>query len=164
MNSKIKPVDALSVTDLQQCPVWRFADGKGADETFVEPVSEIPVTDLAGMIVGSLVTLNNGRRIWGTLGNITVDSEIQTKHLITISVTNSAKWFTLARYHDFDFKDMGPAAMARFLEMTVRDIFPISYDIRDCAIGEPAALAGSIPELPQERLTRAELIALSIRC
>jgi hypothetical protein len=43
--------------------------------------------------------------------------------------------------------------------LPVDDVFPISYDIRDHARGDPLALAGRVQKEPAERLSRSEIRA-----
>jgi hypothetical protein len=68
----------------------------------------------------------------------------------------------MARYHDYDSRQRGPAALARFLGLRVNAVFPITYDIRKFSRGNDAALAGTIQKEPVERLTRAQVIGLAV--
>ena len=61
-----------------------------------------------------------------------------------------------------DYGVRGPQALARFLGFPVDDVFPISYGVRKCVKGHPAALAGSILREPRVRLTRAEIIGMAV--
>jgi hypothetical protein len=72
-------------------------------------------------------------------------------------------WFVLARYHDFDYAERGPDALATFLGRSVAEVFPISYDLTPHVIGDLDALVGKLPQQPRERLSRAEIIAMSVR-
>jgi hypothetical protein len=100
--------------------------------------------------------------VWSFLGNIDTSNPRLTEHFLTISIEFNGKWFHLARYHDYDFADRSPAKLATFLGKEVDSVFPISYDIRSFAEGEPYALTGTIEKEPQERLTRAEIIAMAV--
>lgn len=81
---------------------------------------------------------------------------------LSVSAERGGRWFRLANYHDFDYADRGPAALARFLGVQLRHVFPISYDLGPLARGDAKALAGAILEEPRERLTRSEIIAMAI--
>ena len=85
-----------------------------------------------------------------------------TEHFLTLSIERDARWFTLARYHDLDRTENGPHALARFLGLSIEEVFPISYDIRQYVNGEAAALSGYIHEEPRERLSRTEIIRMAV--
>ena len=72
------------------------------------------------------------------------------------------KWFTLSRYHDFDYSQSGPEALSNFLRMDVDQVFPISYDLRPFAKGDAGALVGKIAKEPREKLTRSQIIAMAV--
>lgn len=162
MMKNMKPIEALEVSDLQAHAVWQYANVDGASETLVRPIKRLPVARLTGRIVGTRVQLANGTCIWALLGNIDESNARLTEHFITLSVFQDGRWFTLARYHDFDYSENGPDALARFLGIPIDEAFPIAYDIRQYVKGKTAALASLIPKEPRERLARAELIALAV--
>jgi hypothetical protein len=68
----------------------------------------------------------------------------------------------LARYFDVDYERRGPQQLADFLGLEICEVFPISYDISFVAIGENAVLKGSIPAEPEVKLSKSEIIRLSI--
>jgi hypothetical protein len=138
-------------------PVWRYKRG-----TSVVPVRQVPVTKLTGKVVGVQVILANGEKVWALVGNVDTSNARATEHFLTLSVEREGLWFTLSRYHDFDYAENGPEALARFLGLRVDEVFPISYDIRQYAKGEPAALSGKIHSEPRERLSRAEIIGMAV--
>jgi hypothetical protein len=162
MIENVKPIESLRVLDIQFHPVWEYADGEGGDETYVRPVGPLPATNLTGKIVGTQVTLANGRYVWALIGNVDASSARLTEHFVTLSVLHGDRWFTLARYHDFDYAERGPEALANFLALSVDEVFPIAYDIQQYATGEIAALKGQILKEPRERLTRSEIITMAV--
>jgi hypothetical protein len=162
MIENVKPVDSLTVADLQAFPVWQYTNREGADETHVRPVKRTPVTSLTGKVVGTQATLANGERIWALIGNVDSKNPRITEHFLTLSVERDGRWFTLARYHDFDVAASGPEALSQFLGLAVAEVFPIRYDIRSVAKGDEAALQGQIRKAPRERLSRAEIIAMAV--
>jgi hypothetical protein len=162
MIENMKPVESLEVGDLQAHAVWQYANRDGVDETLVRPVKRVPVASLTGKIVGTQVRLANGTCVWGVLGNVDASNARLTEHFVTLSVFRNGRWFTLSRYHDFDYAENGPDALARFLSLSVEEVFPIAYDIREYAKGDPAALAGQIYKDPRERLSRAEIIGMAV--
>jgi hypothetical protein len=68
----------------------------------------------------------------------------------------------MARYHDIESDKRGPSVLASLLGMSVDDVFPISYDISELCIGNPAVLVGTIYKEPHEKLTEAELRQLAL--
>jgi hypothetical protein len=143
--------------------VWQYTNREGGgDETYVRPVKRIPVSNLTGKVVGTQVLLANGQTAWALIGNVDPANARLTEHFMTLSVERDETWFTMARYHDLDYPEKGPVALARFLELPVDEVFPIIYDIRRYASGDPAALSGKIRKEPRERLSRAEIIALAV--
>jgi hypothetical protein len=71
-------------------------------------------------------------------------------------------WFDLARYHDVDYGRRGPSALASFLGLSASEIFPISYDISGIALGDALVTRGSITQVPDEKLTVEQLIAMAV--
>jgi hypothetical protein len=162
MIENVKPVDSLRVPDLKAHPVWQYANREGNDETTVRPVKQVPVKNLLGKVVATQVLLANGQRVWALIGSVDSNSARLTEHFLTLSVERDGRWFTLSRYHDFDYAENGPQALAHFLGVPVDDAFPIAYDIREYAKGDAGALMGQIRKEPRERLSRAEIIAMAV--
>ncbi len=157
-----KLVENIKIKDLEKFPVWQYINNDTIGETSVKPVKKIPVKSTDGKIFGVKVNLANGRVIWATLCNVVAGNSRLTDHFLLISLEYNDEWFTLARYYDFDYEQNGPKALADFLKMEVDEVFPISYDITPYVIGEKSALLGIILKDPKEKLTKPEIIALSI--
>jgi len=162
MTENAKAVNSLTVADLQAFRVWQYVSHGGADETFVRPVKRTPVASLTGKVVGTQVALANGKHAWALIGNVDSTNPRMTEHFLTLSVERNGCWFTLARYHDFDYAASGPQTLAQFLGLTVDETFPIRYDIRREAKGDEAALRGEILKAPREQLSRSEIIAMAV--
>ena len=162
MIESIKPIASLTIGDLRAFPVWQFTSRESADEPFVRPVKSLPVTSLIGKVIGTQITLANGKCAWAIIGNVDPKNPRMTEHFLTLSIERNGHWFMLARYHDPDYDESGPEALAQFLGLAVDDVFPISYDIRSVAKGEEAAMLGIVQKRPQERLSRSELIAMAV--
>jgi hypothetical protein len=160
MNENIKPVESLTVADLEAHPVWEYLNDDEIGETFVGPVKKIPVKSLDNRVLGTRVRLANGSQLWATICNVDVTNPRATQHFLFLSIERGGEWFHLARYFDFDFTGRSPDALARFLGLSVDDVFPISVDVRRYVQGNPAALAFTVPKEPREKLTREERTAL----
>ena len=159
---KTVPIKSLQVSDLEKHSVWQFAIDERADDTAVRPVTRLPVSTLAGKIVGTRVRLANGEYRWGIVSNLDARNPEMNEHFLALSMERNGRWFHLARYFDSDYGVRGPKSLARFLGFPVDDVFPISYDVRKCVKGHPATLAGSILRKPRVRLTRAEIIGMAV--
>jgi hypothetical protein len=162
MNTNTKLVESLEVADFMRNPVWEYINDDQLGETAVRPVEQVPTQNLNGRVVGVQVQLANGTPVWAVIGNVDTANSRSTEHFLTLSVERDGQWFTLSRYHDFDYSKNGPEALARFLDLALNDVFPISYDIRRFVKGDPAALSAKIPKEPREKLTRAEIIAMAL--
>ena len=162
MTDLTKSVESLRASDLEKFPVWRYTNRDLSNELSVRPLKRLPVSSLTGNIVGVRVKLANGQLRWALIGNVDETNARMTEHLLTLSLEQDGKWLSLARYHDFDYQNRGPDALARSLGLTVDQVFPIEYDLRPYASGDEAALNGIIPREPRERLTRAEIIAMAV--
>jgi hypothetical protein len=157
-----KPILSLQISDLEKHPVWQFVTNDEADETAVRPVKRLPVSSLLGKVVGSRVRLANGNYVWALIGNLDTKNARMNEHFVTLIFERNGEWFELERYFDPKYRQRGPTALARFLGLSVDDIFPISYDLRKHVKGNPAALSGSVLREPRVRLTRQELIAMAV--
>ena len=157
-----KPVDALSLADLEAHPVWRFVSHESPDETRVRPVRRLPVANLANVLVAAPLALSSGSSVWGLLGNLDAASSEKTSHFLSVSVLHAGRWFHLARYHDPDHESRGPEALASFLGLTVPQVFPLAYDVSSYCIGLADVVRGTIPAEPVVRLSREELIGRAV--
>jgi len=162
MTTIIKPVELLQIEDLEKFPVWTFINNDLQGETLVKYVKRIPVKSLTGKVVGLKVALADGTTAWTIVGNVDANNSSLTKHFLSISFYKDKRWFHLARYHDFDYKESGPIALSQFLLKGVDEIFPISYDLRPYAVGDEEALVGEVLKEPVIKLNRAEIIALAV--
>jgi hypothetical protein len=157
-----KSVVSLQVSDLKNHPVWQFVTDDEEDETAVRPVNRLPVSSLEGRIIGMPVRLAKGRSVWAIIGNLDTKNTQKNEHFVLLSIERKGKWFQLERYFDPKYREHGPKALARFLGLSLVEVFPISYDVRKYAKGESSALTGTIPRKPRVRLTKAALVTLAV--
>lgn len=158
----IKPIEDLTDFDLKQYPIWQYVNDDRFGETMVRPVRKFPVVNFSNRVVGDYVNFSNGFKVLGLIGNVDVKNTKLTEHFLTLSILKEGTWYSLPRYHDFDYSERGPSALAEFLGLNVDDIYPISFDIRRFSAGNEAVLAGYIAKEPLCRLSRAEIIALAV--
>jgi hypothetical protein len=101
--------------------------------------------------------------VWALLGNMGVNDSRQTRHFLTVSVFVRDEWFHLARYHDLNYDERGPAQLAHAVGLAIDEVFPIQYDIGKWVSGAAtAAIRGTVHAAPLERLSRSELIKLVV--
>lgn len=140
MTSPQKTPDSLTLFDLEKYPAWQFSNDDQAGELLIEPITNFPISNPLGVLFGVLLRLRNDRKIWGILSNLNFENPELNKHFLSLSVEQAGKWFHVARYHDFDYAERGPEALANLLKMSTEDIFPISYDITKLGKGKPECL------------------------
>ncbi len=160
-----RPVDQLTPGDLARHPVWEYAHDEesveGRDETWVRPVTRLPISDADNRVIGTTVRLSGGRELVATLGNLDVARPDKTRQFLVLMVYGPGDTsFGLARYFDPWFERCGPAALAAFLGLPLDEIFPIAYDVSALVTGDPRCTQGVVTLEPETRLTRDEVMAL----
>jgi hypothetical protein len=150
----------LTIADMHRYPVWEYAQDD--DETRIVPVRSWPVHTLTNRLVATQVRLLSGRQIWAMLSNIDLKSQISTQHFITLTLKLGRAWFSLARYHDFDYEQRSPAALSKVLRMDINEIFPSAFDVRKLVYRGKASAHGLIPKEPVKRLSEDELLDLAV--
>ena len=163
MSSNWKTVQQLTTRDIQVHPIWEFVpEIENAPESAVRPVTQLPVTDLSRRFVGTQIGLHNGASYWAILSNITLNDVRATRHFLCLRIAMNDAWFDLARYHDVDYGRRGPSALASFLKLSASEIFPLGYDITKLVLGDASVTKGSITEVPEEKLTIEQLVAMAV--
>jgi hypothetical protein len=153
----------LNVADFRKTPVWEFVlDSDDVDELMVDPVNNLPVSDLSNRIVGVHLILADGTTQVGFLGNVSLNNRRANDQFLTVAVPTTSGWFTMSRYFDPDAAQNGPRALAKLLGKPVKSTFPIRYDISSIAIGDSNVLRGEISLKPKERLSRKERLQLAV--
>lgn len=97
------------------------------------------------------------------LSNIDLNDKTCTDHFLDLSVFVDGGWIHLARYHDVDVSNRGPAALAKSLGLSIAEVFPIEYDISKVAKGRADCVRGLIAAEPAVRLSEAALIKMAVR-
>ena len=162
MRKDSKPVDKLNEKEIKEFPVWQFTNSDVPDETYVFPLKKLPVKSLSNRIVFTEFTLANKHKLFGSIANVSLENQRLNQHFISISILKNEDWFHLARYFDFDYNERNPNALAKFLNIPIDDIFPLSIDISKYCVSDQVSLILSYPKEPIEKLTRSEVIALAV--
>lgn len=152
----------LTASLMRKQTLWRFGDSGG--EPVLLPVRSRKVHGLVGLLVCVQVRLAGGRRVWSIMSNVHSTDQLQNEHFLTPTFLVGGKFFPLARYHDPLYGRFGPRQFAKFLGMRFRDVFPISYSLRDFLVAPTAVASGSISGLPpRRRLSEAALVRLAMK-
>ncbi len=159
-----KSAQQITPEDFKVYPVWEFLpETQDRDETLLIPVQKLPVDDLDGRLVGTNLRLASGPTVPGFLGNISLQHIRKTHQFLTVTVFRpGGQRFDLARYFDGDYEERGPEALAAFLGLAEADVFPMSYDISKIATGLAEVVTGSIPAKPETRLSRGDIMRLTL--
>jgi hypothetical protein len=157
-----KPFPLIQVSDLEKFPVWEDILDDEADDPSAFPVTQMPVSSLERRFVAARVKLANGNLLWAMIFNLDVASPRKTDQFIQLRIERHGEWFWLARYWDVDYKRSGPKALATFLGLSVDEVFPITYDVREYVKVDSSALVGQVPKEPRERLPREEIIKMAV--
>lgn len=165
---RARPLEAIPIDELMRHGVWEYDLNEEAyepeqDETWMLPVRDLPVDDLLNRITATEVTLANGAVLPAIIGGVSVRSEEATREFITVSLATDYGWFHLARYFDVDCEDYGPDALADRLGLRVDEIFPLCYDVSRLLMGLQTVTKGSIPAVPDRRLSAEERMQLLFR-
>ena len=160
-DAKLFPL--ITVSDLEQHPVWETILDDEADDPSVFPVQPLPVINLDSRFVATRVRLANEMLVWAMLFNVHLTDSRKTEHLIQLRIEHKGEWFWLARYWDVDFESNGPDSLAQFLSLTVDDVFPIHYDLSGLAMGLASVVRGHIAKEPSVRLPEDEIIRMCVR-
>lgn len=161
----MKPVsiDQLSEEALDRFPLWEFVDPRGDEPSVVvAPVQCTSVKSFSNRVAACFAVLRNGAKIRALVGNIDTTNERAMQHFLTLSLRVGRAWVHLARYHDVDYDEHGPEALAKQLGLSIEEVFPIEVDLRALHVDRAPCLRRSITAAPASRLSTAELVALAL--
>lgn len=152
----LKDFEDLTVADLHQFPVWKFADD-GTSEFQIEPLSAKSYPDLGSLIIGSELRFQDGTSHCSIFQNVSYGGPSVNDHLLTCTIWNGEVWLPLSRYHDFDVDDFGPQQLATAFSRQVSDIFPMTYDLRPPLNSAADGLVGRVLAEPIFRFEKSEI-------
>lgn len=161
-NMNERKIETLTHRDLADHAIWEYVIDVEERGVWVIPSSSASISAFDNKLVATMVTLANGIQLHALIGNVLPSDSEATKHLLTLSVLIGSEWFTLSRYHDFDYSTNGPNDLARKLSLPIADVFPISYDLRHVVVGKDSALKGEVLADATEKLTREQIVALAL--
>ena len=162
MGKNEKAMCDLTLDDFQRYPIWEYIfEDDYPDETWMRPVTELPVNILNGRIVGTKVRLANGEFRWAIIEGVDLQSEILTRHVITLDIYDHSEWFSLAM-HGYEYPRRGPQQLADFLGLPIESVFPIHYDLTPLVSCGECIAKGDIAKEPIERLPEDVILKMII--
>jgi hypothetical protein len=157
----------IPIEELKQQHVWEIEmdDEINKDGSFMTPVSNLPVNSLENRLVFLDVCLANGLKVAGLLGNVCLNDVEANEEFLSLSVESNGEWYHLDKYFGVMYNSTGPrgggpAGLCQFLGLEANEVFPISYDISDIAVGPVEITEGMIPMEPKRRITQRERASL----
>jgi len=162
-----KDVGGLNQRDFNRYPVWEFQVGAEflpwRDETWLSPVKRLPVDSLDNRLVGTRLKLANGQTVRGILGNISLRNARATRQFIDVEISHNGKSYQLQRAASPMHPYLNAQGLADALGLRIEQVFPITYDLSDVAVGDPKVIKGSIEaELP-ENLSKDDQMKLILK-
>jgi hypothetical protein len=137
-----KPIDKLSLVDIEAFPVWEFVTDEegveGEDETWVRPVDaqEAP-GEAFSLSVAAAFKAPSGEHYRGIVG-VTTFGEIEIGHA---AILTKDKYVFIPSPGYADAIDSGRAA-ARELGLSERELFPLEYELSVRVQGESVRRKG----------------------
>ena len=136
-----KPIDSLTLSDLEVFPIWEFATDEegveGQDETWVRPVagSEVPKEAVSLSVAADFIA-PNGSRYAGIM-------EVTTAFAAPFPAAS------LIVNEQYLYIDGAPGSrerkrLARRLGGEESEIFPLTYTLRARVVGEAAVRTGQV--------------------
>ena len=135
-----KPIDELTVYDLDDFPIWEFAideeDVEGQDETWVRPVlADCIGRDAFSLSVAADFRTKSGARFEGFMDVTSVSEEICQG-----SILSGGRYLRV--FSETTAKDRRDIAEA--LALPERDVFPMAFELAVCVEGEVNPRAGNL--------------------
>ena len=91
MEQKIIDIDNLTLSNLEEYPVWEFINNDERGELKIKPVKRYPVKSPSGKIFGTKVTLANKEIVWALIGNYNIHKPELNQHFTTFSFLKNGK-------------------------------------------------------------------------
>ena len=136
-----KPIDALTLSDLEAFPIWEFATDEegveGQDETWVRPVVNAVVPlDAFSLSVAADFLSPNGNRYAGVME-------------VTTAFVSPAQSASLIVEGEYLYIDGAPGSrerkrLARRLGGEESEIFPLTFTLRVLVAGESTTRSGQV--------------------
>ena len=142
-----KPIDKLTLKDLDAFPIWEFCtdeeDVEGQDETWVRPLKSKSIPhDLYSLNVSADFTTANGNAFRGFVGVTTLQRKVEISGGV---ILNGPKPYLFIPNPEFFLYKKESQQLAVSLGLHKSKVFPISYGLRALVTGEKNLRTGVLP-------------------
>jgi hypothetical protein len=149
----------ITFEEFKKHPIWTFLqmDDESGDWWMLAE-DKFPLKAPVFTYICIPVRLANGKEVWAKIQNIDFNNAAITEEFLCIELEKDGRWHHLTEYN---LNDKGPDNLAKFLGMSVDDVFPITYDLRPYVAGDEYPVVGKIYKTPRIRRTdeeRSELL------
>lgn len=145
---------------LAKHPVWEFLndDEHPAGDTAMRAVEKLPVDGFDGRLFGTTVTLADGSRFPAAISDLALGPKKYRHHFRSLTVFAKGRRFHLAKYFQLWYDYEGPDALSAFLKKKREEIFPISYDLSQLAVGPADVVRGTFEAEISNPIPRDQLM------
>lgn len=165
-----KPIWKVTEAEFRRHPLWKYTldERPNEDETWATPIrfgilprlsSKLPAALAA---VATDLKLANGKTCFGILTELSRNRELR-EHCLNVHVFAEGALVSLIGYYSPDAPPNRVEAFAQALKLSVRETFPISYDVSRFFGGPSHLWKGEIHEQPSAPLSESEFIELIVK-
>jgi len=155
----------VSVDELSEVWLYQFVPSTSG-EPMVVPVNTKKTDKFSGRLVACEVTFANESKHWALIEGLDLEAPEFSRHNREIRIfVRSHGWFHLAQYFDGEaIKQVrGETVLAEKLGLSLGEIFPIHFDVRNRSKTDSDCLHGFFEVNPKWGLPRAEVMALLVK-
>jgi hypothetical protein len=159
-------VGDLTPADFMKYSVWAYGtdqEHQGGSECDVRPVRRLPVRHLVERVVGTQVSLGDGRRLWALLSGIDLQDEAYTDAAIQITLFSEGSRLHIVRLGQPACGGLSPDQAASRLGLSASVMFPIHYSLRGICLGGETVLQRSIAAEVKNPLAVGDHLAMVLR-
>ena len=149
---------------LAKHPVWEFLndDEHPAGDTAMRPVEKLPADHFDGRLFGTTVRLADGSLLPAAISDLGFGPKKYRHHFRSLTVFAKGRRFRLAKYFQLWYDSEGPDALAAFLKKKRKEVFPISYDISQLAVGPADVVRGTFEAEISDPIPRDHLMRILV--
>lgn len=163
MKMQPKPLKEITPADLDEYKVWQYSPSKDGN-TWLKPITSRKISKFSNKLVASQVKLANGSKLYALISGVDPETPIFSKHNRQLILYVNNEWFELAKYYaSTDVKKIcGEDVLSKKLNMEIKDIFPIYFDVKDVTDVNSECLTGFFEVSPAWGLARGEIMEILV--
>jgi hypothetical protein len=165
MKNSTRPLNSLQPDDVKKNRLWEFVPSKDG-ELWVKSIASRKTKKFSGRLVSCQVTFANDSRHWALIEGIDIDTPEFSRHNREIRLfVEGCGWFHLAQYFDNEEikKYRGESVLSEMMGLSVDEIFPIEFDVRELSSVDSSCLSGTFEVNPGWGLSKADVMALLVQ-